>query len=396
MLLRAIDNRWFILFAFALCLFAGWTSYCYYEYGGMVKGHIKFAKALYKGTDFVLHPGIFWLSGLVHDLTALSIRESLFILTSLHVALIIPAIFWALRLLNYNRIEPQWVLLALALAIMVVAPIGLPTLKPHIYDFPKHRRTVFLLRSATLMAMLPYAIIAFGFLTKVIQQQIAERTFDRKAAIAAAAALFISSLIKPSFAVSICPAVGLYVLCKREIPWRAKINIACILLPTSFLLLAQIGTGIVYNPMRPVMSLEIAPFETWEHQNKNPLLAFILANAFSLFILGCRSNTLSSFSWIAWINLGISVAIYSLFAMNGPGDATRDLEWPYVTARQILCLCSAMELWKWLREKYSRPHQFFKSLGLQHIALILLITHTAFGYVRLATVDKALINLTGS
>lgn len=390
-----LENQWFNLTTLTLCIALGWTAYSFYEHGGMVKGHLQFAETLNNGSDFITHPGIFWFSGILHHATSFSIKQSLFVLTSLHVTLIIPAVLWAFNLMDFTRIGHSWVFLVGALAIMVVSPIGLPWLEPRVYDFVYVRRTVFLLRNATLMALLPYAIITFGFLMKIIQQQITEGKFERKAAIAAAIFLFISSLIKPSFAVSITPAIALYVLFKREISWRAKISIGYIFLPTAFLLLAQIGTGLIYNPLRPVMSLEFAPLQTWSDQNKYPLLAFMLANAFSVFILGYRYNKLSNFTWIAWINLGIAVTIYALLVLNGPGDAARDLEWPYITARQILFLCSAMEWWKWVKEKYTSPSHSFDSFGAPHIAAILLAGHALFGYARLVMVDEVLIRAYG-
>jgi hypothetical protein len=380
-----INRTVFYVLVTLLCLFWMWFAHRFYQAGGLLSGHIHYAKEFDKGNFVIIHPGIFWINSILRHSLSLSVTASLYYLLSVHVALTFCAIIWVLKLLDSGNTNSYMVIWA-AMALMVVAPIGLPFLDSKVYDFTNYNRATFLLRNATHTAVLPYVIIAFGLLTKILKDQLETGGFSKIAAIAAGIALLISGFIKPSFASSIVPAIGLYVILNKGIPWSARFKIACILMPTLFLLAGQFVFHFIYNSLYPVTRISFRPWAIWSENNQYPLLAFILATAFPLVVLFYRRNTLTIPILISWINLGIAIIPYSLFYIgeNLPGDH-RDFEWGYLQARQIVFLCSAVEWWRWLKDEQSElPHARHRAI---YGAGILLVAHAVFGCMRLFMVD---------
>ncbi len=378
-----------ILTAF-LCLVLLWFSHVFYQHGGLIEVHRHFAQQVNNGAYLaVLHPGIYWLGSLLSHITSLPIDQSLDYLLSIHVALTLCAIIWALKLLYVNDADP-YALLLCAIAVMIEAPIGIPLLNPVVYNFPLANRTAFLLRNATHTAVLPYAIAAFGLLGSLLQSKISTGSFNKKPAITAGILLCISALMKPSFAVTIIPAIVLYMTFSKQFSWKERGKILSILAPTALLILVQFYIGFVSNPETSrVIHLRFDPWTVWVNNNQYPLLSLMLAIVFPAFILAYRRNKVTVPTIVAWLNLYISIIPYILFN-EVPGISTswdRDFEWSYLHARQILFLCSVVEWWRWMQSEPTQSPGFPKTLNATHIAGLLLMAQAMFGYVRLLIID---------
>ena len=381
----ATERTVFYVLTAALSIFWMWLAYRFYEAGGLLSGHIRYAIEIDNGNNVVIHPGLFWLNSIVSHILALPVVDSLYYLLSIHVALTFCALIWVLRLLDYSNTN-FYMVLCTAMALMVVAPIGLPMLSPKVYSFVTNNHAIMLLRNGTHTAVLPYVILSFGLLTKILKGQLETKRFSNTAAIAAGIVLLMSCMIKPSFSLSIVPAIGLYVILNKNIPRNARFKIAAVLLPTLFVLAGQFVLHFIYNSSHPTTTIALRPFVIWTRSNKYPLLAFILALIFPLVVLLYRRKVITVPTLIAWINLAIAIVPYSLFSIGDglPGDH-RDFEWGYLQARQLVFLCSCVEWWGWLKDEQSLLQRTSRIAA--YGAGILLVLHALFGYARLFMLD---------
>ena len=365
-----------ILLTRLIYLGLAYFAFDFYDQGKLLPAHQKYAQEISDGHYFyVPHGGIYWVNALIHHLTGVGVQVSLSYLLSVHVALALCAILWVLRLWITKPIDTK-VRLLLGLLVLFAAPVGLPVFNEIVYNFG-HRNT-FHLRNASHTGGLPYFIFAFGFLSTLIGGHLREQHFSCKKLFATGALFFISAMIKPSFAVSMMPAVCLY--CWQRLKMRVKdyAQIICAFMPTALLILAEFYIGFVDKESVGIKwSISFNPLYTWSGNNLYPPVAFVLALAFPLMIAFYRRKQLAFYSVIAWINLVIALIPYVLLQTDGS-----DFVWSYLDARTILFLCSAVEWWKWFRESCENenatvPFQFHAV----HCAGLLFFAHAMFGYV---------------
>jgi len=370
-----------------LAVFLVGFAHRFYAHNGLIEMHNQFMARVHNGEYLpILHPGIYWLSNIVSYVTTWPAQESLYGVLSIHAAFTLYAILWALRLLDTHPVDPYFLLLC-ALGIMIAAPVGLPLLNPGVYNFPAYARTAFLLRNATHVAVQPYAIAAFGLLGAIIGHT---KVFSWKSGLAAGILLWISALMKPSFALTIIPAILLYAFARPEYSSKDRARIIAILLPAALLILGQFYIGFVYNPLAAqTIHVMFKPWAVWSVNNQYPLLSLLLAIAFPAWVLIFRKNTLSAPTIIAWVNLAIAIIPFTLL-YEVPGISTssdRDFEWSYLYAQQLLMLCSVMEWWRWLRDaRQKKTSGLPEGLGAIHIAGLLFVAHAMTGYMRLLVV----------
>lgn len=363
--------------------------YSYCNFGHIIPAQLHFAEEMYRGHFLVLHPGIYWMADGFSWLTSLSIKESLHLLLSVHVALTFAAIVWVMRRLGSEYIISNPALWLCALAVMIAAPLGLPDVPLSTYNFTASNRSFFLLRNATYTGLLSYAITSFGLLMLLCRQKNYGTSFPWKQAFTASALLFISALIKPSFALTIIPAIGLYLLCDRR-PWSNRFFLMALMLPAGVLMLFQFYIGFVHSSLPPYPSnFTLDPFVVWQRNNVHILLSMLLAMLFPLIVLyGCR-NSLSAETRIAWVSLALSLIPYLLLRQTSGVFNDRDFEWSYLNARQILFLCSIVEWWRWHKRTFElHPHYFPQRVMLADIAGMILLAHAVFGYARLLLIDQ--------
>jgi len=383
--MRPVFSQKNLIFPLVSWLFGAFLavySYQFYEQGGLLDGHQEFLDQINAGNYFaVIHPGIYWLAVALNQLTAIPLHESLFRLLSLHFAATFFVTMIGLKLLDTDAADPYLIFFA-AVAVMIAMPLGLPFLPPEVYNYSVDlTRVTLLLRNATHTAMQPYAIGAFC-LTMAVIRKLKSGEFATKMAVAASVLLFISVLMKPSFAFSFIPSLGLYLLFKRSFSFNDKLKVVAIAVPAGWLLCGQF----YINYIHPIGNFDLhsavsfTPFEAWIFVNKKPLWALVTAILFPLMVLCCRLRKISEFTWIAWINLAIALIPQSLFWLGG-----LDNEWSYLDAREILFLCSIVEWWRWLKE--DRVHILPGRFGVAHFAGLILLMHVMFGYMRMITID---------
>jgi hypothetical protein len=363
-----------------LCIVWICVAYSYYQHGGLIAPHVKFALGIHDGTLRILHPGIFWLASGFSNLSGLPVLESLYWLLSLHVALTLCALIFALRLLAPDTNE--WMLFISAALLMVVSHIGFFGLDPSVYNFLPYHRNFIILRNATHTAMLPYAFVAFGLLCAVIKNHLDKNPYNQKQGLLCGVFLFAATLIKPSFCITLIPAVVLYLLAVYHADKKFLVHMALIFLPTALLLALQFYVGFVENPQGKVIGMGVDPWRVWAWNNHQPILSLFLALAFPLWIACYRGKQFSFFTRIAWINLAISLVPYILLYET---NNDRDFEWSHLHAKQIVFLCSVVEWWGW--RKGAASTQKWPIM----IGAALFLAHAMFGLVKLMTVDLAIL-----
>lgn len=353
----------------------------FYGHGRILEEHIVFVRGLHEGTQLVPHPGVFLLASLWSHLSGYEISRSLSHVLILHFTATFIALFWCLRQFLHMQ-NDRYIYMLLALCLMLASPIGLPLINPWVYNFGYNSRMPFGLHNATHIGLLPYMFLSFGLLCRILKnpEQHAEMPYRTLALFSCA--LFFSTLVKPSFSISLIPAIACYFLINRK---KYNLNIYAILfalLPSSLLILIQYYVGFVHNPLGKTIEYTLMPFQVWEENNKLPILSFFLACLFPLWVSLIRYRCLTSPTKIAWINLFIALIPYILFAETKEyGD--RNFEWSYLHARMILFLCCAGELVLWIRAVQPKSNPSSISLTrTQLIAGIIFGLHCAFGYFR--------------
>jgi hypothetical protein len=369
--------------AIVIVIFLFAFSYRYYYYGILLPSHLLTAEKIYKGDFHILHPGIYWMNNILVMLTGLPIKQSMWLLLSLHVALTFIAINWVLKRLAPSDM-PETVIWLFAMAVMFAMHIGLPGVDKTLYNFTPSNRPTFLLRNATYTGSLPYMFATFGLLMLLCKQSIDAPVLSKRA-IAAGAFLFISALVKPSFAVSIIPAIGVCVLWQKR-PLPNKLALLSVMFPAGFLILLQFYVGFVNSPLPPYASrLSLDPWAVWEGNNGHPLLSLLMGALFPFIVVFYRWRRLSLETRIAWLNLVIALIPYILIRQTGGWFNDRDFEWSTMNARQLLFLCSMIEWWRWRKEAYVLRSSETVAVN---IAGIVLFVHVIFGFAHLMLVDQ--------
>jgi hypothetical protein len=326
------------------------------------------------------HPGFPFAVIALHHVSGLSWETSAIILAGAHIVLT----FWVLRFLLIRFMPASaspFLLELLALGLMVAAPIGLPYINERTYSFDFPNRSTLLWRNTTHTALQPYALLAFGLFWALIEQLRRNVPISLYLPIGASLCLAVSSLMKPSLALSLIPTIVLCVpvLLPRELrKWGVC---ALALLPVLVVLLGQVYIGFV-DPLnsKHTDSVLIAPFQVWRSNNVTPWLAFLLSVLFPLYVFAIRRGRLQWPFVLAAINFLIAVIPYALLKERVRGE--RNLEWSYWIGLQILFMVTLIELFRWREESSSGNAERPAIPASWRIAFALFGAHVAFGLAR--------------
>jgi len=374
-------SRSYLIGFFTVSVLLLWGACEFYVHFGALKIHLRFLNQVHKGQYLVvLHPGIYWMTNILSWLSGLTLHAALNVLLSIHVLLAFFAGMWALMLLSAHRMDA--VLCAgLALALLFVGPIGIPFVNTQVYDFARFNRSFLMLRNSTSIGMLPYALAALGLLGSLLNGHVRGRLFPVRLSVLAATFLVLSCIMKPSLAISLIPAIMVYVVCSKRFDMDDVVMAGCMLAPAAFIVVMQFFIGFIFNPASSqTIHIVFSPMAVWLKNNQYPLLELILALAFPIAVTFFRRRSLSSLTIIAWINLCIALVPYMLLdevaVISTSSD--RDFEWSYVIAKQALFLTCFFEWWCWRGDSKRRGATF---------ATVLLAVHVVFGVSRLLMVD---------
>jgi hypothetical protein len=198
--------------AISVCLFAmAWHYYSLVvarHFPQVFNTHISWAIMIAKGEYMAPHPGFSFATIALHQLSGLSWERSAIILACAHIVLT----FWVLRFLLIRFVPASaspFLLELLALGLMVAAPIGLPYIDEKTYSFAFRNRSTLLWRNSTHTAVQPYALLAFGLFWRLIEQLRRNVSISLYLPIGACLCLAVSSLMKPSLALTLIPTIVL-------------------------------------------------------------------------------------------------------------------------------------------------------------------------------------------
>lgn len=370
-----------------IAMFLFLVSWDYYQTFGVIAAHVKFLRQVQDGQALVvLHPGIYWITSMCAWISGGALLQTLYFVLSTHVVLAFFAAMWALMLMTDYRMHP-YVCIVAGVALLFVAPIGIPYLiDPMIYDFTKGNRTILLLRNATAIGLLPYALASIGLCGQLLNSHVRDRAWPPRKCIALAGMLMMSCLIKPSLGLPLIPAIGLYALFSRRFSWHDVFMVSLVLFPAAFMIVLQFLIGFVYNPFtNRTIHIFFDPFTVWVNNNISPLAALLLALVFPLFVLWYRCKRLMAISVIGWIALGVALVPYILLnevaVISTSSD--RDFEWSYLIVKEMLFVCFVVEWWRWYEEKRlsgAVPKAVYAAAGL-------MMLHVAFCITRLLYLD---------
>lgn len=353
-----------------ICVLIFAAAYYFYlrlgQHPNVFRSHLDEAIAMDRGEHFIMHFGIFLLTIVFKHATGLPWVDAFSLLLCFHVVLTYLALTWFLELFCSDLASPRQLCL-LGLALMILGPIGLPFIDSRIYSFPIWNRYILLLRNSTYTAAQPYVILAFTYACRLI-----EREYGRKTVLLAAVTLWLSTLMKPSFAVSFIPALGLFTLLRVR-SLRTTLALAAAISLTLVTLPLQYYIGFIDNPIGYHNSFAVDPWVVWENNNVAPLLSLFLAIVFPLYVTLERARRIAPITWLAWINFAIAVVPYALLRETSPqGD--RNFEWAVWFGLHVLFLTTVRDWLVWRKKEGARTEQ-----GAVDVATKILLLHIFFG-----------------
>ena len=365
------------LIKYGLCLLIAAVCMGYYLHlslqHNVFRLHLQFIIEMSQGERFVMHFGSFFLTILMKRLTDWSWIMSFSVVLSLHVVLSYLAMALFMERFCKDVIGSRMRYL-LALGLLLLGPLGLPMLKPEIYDFTEYTRYLLLLRNSSYTAAQPYVILAFIYIGSVLTG-----THNRRYNIMmAATTLWLSAVMKPSFAIAVIPSL-LAVLLLRY-PLRAALALFLkIAGPVCLMLPLQYYVGFVFNPIGHHNSFVLDPWAVWKANNVVPLLNLLLKTVFPLAILILRARHLGVMTLLAWMTLGTALIPFILFretSVNGD----RNFEWGVWFALSCLFMASLREWLVWRKNE----DKTWNELTVMLIAStgMLFNLHVVFGVVR--------------
>lgn len=374
------SNRTWLIHTAALtsiCIILSAVAWDYISLKGILPGHMRAVHQINSGMSLHIHFGVHLLSILLHRLSELPIKTAFHITVIFHIILTFLCLNFSLRCLSAIRQQhTQGILyIFVALALMVIAPIGLPGLDEKTYCFSWYNRTTLLWRNPTHTAVQPYAIMAFCYAAIIINHYRNNETPKVRLLAAASTILLLSVLVKPSFALSFIPTMTLIMLSH----WSRNKNIlriCYVIAPAALLMLAQAYFLFEYNPMGRIRNVYFEPYTIWKRNNIYPLLTLLLATLYPLYIFILRYRHLQYFSIIAAVNFMLACLPYALLKETGD----RDFEWGFWYGLQLLFLAATVELHAWWQSKTSKKERY-----LCYIAVLLFVLHAGFGIARFIT-----------
>lgn len=380
-----------ILFSILIiCIAGAYYTQTSHMPNSVFKIHVYKAFLMEKGEDFLLQFGIFVLAILLKYVIHCTLNTAFIYLCSFHVLLTFLALSQFLEWFSARDADKNH-LCWFALALMIIGPIGIPFLvDPMTYNFTDINRYILLLRNTTYTSAQPYVILAFTYFCFLLNDALKNKKSNRKTLVLAAGTLWLSVVMKPNFALSFIPALGITTLIYTR-SMRTAMVMLLLSVPSLITIAAQYYIGFADSPHTTGSDLiahshtswehvtfRFAPWAVWVKNNGSVWLSFVLATLFPLHIAVSRRKHLSPFTILAWINLGITVMPYALLQQtNNGGD--RDFEWGFWFGLHVLFIASFLELLRWPKaEKPALLNPFQRD-----ISVALFTLHVLFGFARL-------------
>ncbi len=314
------------------------------------------------------HMGLHYSVILIKALLHVDIEQGLVITLTVYAALQAALIFAWLHAALHRTYTPLFILLA-ALALMLVTPLYLPAFDSSILRGPGHPHAW---HNQTMVASIPFAIVAFLGWYALLEQR---KNIKFCASLALITA--IDAFIKPNFALSLLPAVGLYVLVYKKHAPRQLVTLALTALPTLLLFLWQYTVLFVENPLDTVHQLLFDPMGVWSVHSPCPLVSILLGCAFPMAFLATCRHHLSRLSWLAWMNWLAATVFGALFAET-PRYHDGNLMRGYYMAMLFIFITTTIDFMKAAQTIPAPPGK--TAFTRLHLCWLLLITHAVIGF----------------
>ena len=234
--------------------------------------------------------------------------------------------------------------------------------------------------------MTPFAIASFALIVRWLAE-------DRMrplggTCILAAVLLAATPIIKPSYVVTLLPALPLYWVVSRaeiRLDWRRLVSAAAIFGPLLAVLLAVFFVEVLGARGAPTRirfgGADFLPFVVWSHFTPSLPVSWLVALAFPVATLAAYPGLLRRDRGLrlAWLMLLVGGLQFLLLAEVGPRKWHANWGWGYNIALRILYIYSLAALW--------RENRAVRSLaGLKRVAWGLLLLHGMSGALYLVRI----------
>jgi len=307
--------------------------------------HLELLRLSQKGDKSMGHPGFHYAVLLLAKAFNISLEVSAAIILSAATMAIALAIYMALRR-SLATTLPDYLLLLFSGSLMLVSAIYAPFFNKHIYlgqGSPNawHNPTLLMVKPLSFACVMMFASHA----------EDGKGPMTIKEILAIAASLFLSSLIKPNFALIFIPAMAIYVALNwrtASLAWQSLVTI----LPTICLLGWQYLASYKGTAAGDSPNAHIIPdfLGVWQHWSPNILASSALVLAFPLSILIFRFRAAQQdFSLkFAWLLTIVGFLQYSLLAESGDRYLHGNWGWGRLIALQLLFVYSFPHFVRWV------------------------------------------------
>ena len=337
--------------------------------------HLELVPAVVRGDAYLPHPLFHWLT---YGLSlALSVELAVAATLLCACALLAAALVQHRALVEF--VGDRWNALLAAMALTIVTPIYVPMVNPHLY-LGQLSPNVY--HSPTYVLMKPLALIAF-----LLGAHIAVRPSGLLVAFGCGAALALSILAKPSFAMVFLPAIWilflgrlLWVKSDRE-GWLARgavlvaltVVSAAILAPQALQTFGEGSVGYGFNRGQKGSLVLDTPLRHWRTRTPSVAYSIAVALAFPAIVTLARWKQVlqSPRALLAWLMVLLGMLAYAtLIDLIIPGVS--NLGWSYMIGQAAVFLVAMEQLLQW------RPARRVDRLAYGAAAVALSL-HVVFG-----------------
>ncbi|MFA5401193.1 MAG: hypothetical protein WC359_12170 [Dehalococcoidia bacterium] len=313
---------------------------CPKNYMGNLNEHMKLADRWATGEYFLPHPGFHALSIGVSKLTGRTLQESGIVVHTLFTVLTIFIVYKILASYLKNKYSENFILLMTACVSLVIA-IYVPSFSMNMYLGQGNPNMI---TSVTLTALKPFMLLCIIFYLAMIKAVDSKSGEVMKYGGLLAAALMVSVLMKPSFALVFIPAVAIQLVLTHTRNIKLYTCMAVIILPALAVLIWQSYNMFIAPEVGYKSAIEIKPFYIWNTVTRNIFISILLATAFPLIItlLNPKKAFKNNGLVISWIMALIGIAQYA-FLVETTSPFAYNWMWGYSLSLLPLFVFSLIE-----------------------------------------------------
>ncbi len=303
------------------------------KYASDTLQHIQFAKDYQKGTLYIPHPLWHLCTLYVGNIMHVSTETAAVLTSTLFLTLWGILVLYVVKSFLHFKYEFQYIFISVM--ILIIGPLNIPWYNPIIF-FGQSSPNIW--HNVTLWAVKPFALLTILFLLKAIDSK------NNNLYGLTAIFLILSIFAKPSFVIIFMPSLFIYMLMVKL--YRDK-NFLTFFILLSIVSIAILGYQYLHTFTTSDSHIVFDFLGVWSLSSQNIPMSIILGLAFPLFFtLSERKILNDKYILISWIQIVVSLILYTCLAQSGKYYGHGNFGWSYAIAMSLLYLFSIVKFFE--------------------------------------------------